>query len=574
VKVLFAMMHPGYMRYYHGALRALARRGHAIHLVFDIPHKQARDRLERRLVEEFPGQVTIGPAPQRTDEWEALARALTWGMDYLRYLQPGYRDRVRLRVRVEVVMHPTFRDVAQRLPTWGVRLLQSGIRIAYDAVPVSDAYLAAIREQGPDLVLVTPLVTQGAAFQSEYVRAGKALGLPVGYCVASWDNLTTKGLIRGEPDRVFLWNEIQRQEAVELHRTPRDRVVMTGAQLFDDWFAQRPRLDRAAFCRQVGLDPGRPFLLYMCSSNFMAPNEPPFTLRWIDALRRASDPRLRELGVLIRPYPEHTAPWRRVDLAALDNVAIWPREGAYPLTDDSRADFYDSVHHSEAVVGVNTSALIETAILGRPALTVLAEEFRNSQEGTVHFHYLRRDHGGFVEVASTLDAHLSQLSAALADRDVTARQVRGFVERFVRPHGLDRPATPIWVEAVERLAAERRRAAPAPSASRRVLRRVLAPLAQRVDRVRAGPAFRDHVEQWKWASRKAEEIGGDPLEVWQRLQAERRDTVPGGLTRYVVSRARRHIARRFQKLAGRVGKGATRLQRRVRRAIGGTGVES
>ena len=44
--------------------------------------------------------------------------------------------------------------------------------------------------------------------------------------------------------------------------------------------------------------------------------------------------------------------------------------------------------HSAAVVGLNTSAMIEAAIVGRPVLTVLLPEFRDNQEGTVHFHYL------------------------------------------------------------------------------------------------------------------------------------------------------------------------------------------
>ena len=40
---------------------------------------------------------------------------------------------------------------------------------------------------------------------------------------------------RVAPDRVFLWNDRQRDEACELHGVPADRVVVTGAQLFDQF---------------------------------------------------------------------------------------------------------------------------------------------------------------------------------------------------------------------------------------------------------------------------------------------------------------------------------------------------
>lgn len=566
MRVFFALMHPGYMRYYYGALRALAARGHHIDLVFDIPEKQAKDRLEIRLREDFPEQVTISGAPRRTDEWEGLCRALAWGMDYLRYFTPTYRDTPRLRLRVEVVMHPTFRQIVKALPPWGVSLAGRAVRTAYDAVPVSEEYTAFIASRSPDLVLVAPLITQGASFQSEYVRAARHLGLPVGYCVASWDNLSTKGLIRGNPDRVILWNETQEREAIEMHRIPSSRIVKTGAQLFDDWFAQQPSTTREEFCRKVGLRSDRPFLLYMCSSNFMAPNEPPFTLRWLEALRRSPNPALRDLGVLVRPYPEHFAPWTRVDVSKYENFAIWPRDGSYPLTADTRAHFFDSVHHSVAVVGVNTSALIETAIIGRAALTVLAPEFKASQQGTLHFHYLLKRNGGFLEMASDLPEHLDQLADVLAHQDAIRQQIAAFVHRFVRPRGLDRPATPFWVETVEDLGRTGPHAPAAVPLTARALRPLLRRMARRVNTVRSGNAWKVHAEQWKVASRRAEEIGGDPLEVWAAMQAESGASESRGLAGLVVARVRERAGRRVQKTIGRVNKSLSRLTKRVRRA--------
>ncbi len=94
--------------------------------------------------------------------------------------------------------------------------------------------------------------------------------------------------------------------------------------------------------------------------------------------------------------------------------------------------------------------MIEAAIVGKSVLTVLAPEF--AQEGTLHFHYLLEENGGFLNVASSLEEHLSQLGGVLDREDSDAQQRLRFVESFVRPHGLDRPATPILADAVEELA--------------------------------------------------------------------------------------------------------------------------
>ena len=86
----------------------------------------------------------------------------------------------------------------------------------------------------------------------------------------SWDNLSTKGALHEWPDLMFVWNERQRQEAAELHDFPADRVVVAGAPRFDEFFALESRVPREAFFAPLGLDPGRPALLYLCSSRFIA----------------------------------------------------------------------------------------------------------------------------------------------------------------------------------------------------------------------------------------------------------------------------------------------------------------
>ena len=120
--------------------------------------------------------------------------------------------------------------------------------------------------------------------------------------VASWDNLTGKGLIRVVPDRVLVWNNVQAEEAVAMHGIPRDRVVATGAPKFDEWFERRPSSSREELAR-VGLAPG-PYVLYACSSAFIAPDEVPFVARWLAAVR-APSPALGEVGVLVRPHPQN-----------------------------------------------------------------------------------------------------------------------------------------------------------------------------------------------------------------------------------------------------------------------------
>jgi hypothetical protein len=120
--------------------------------------------------------------------------------------------------------------------------------------------------------------------------------------------------------------------------------------------------------------------------------------------------------------------------------------------------------------------MVEAAILRKPVLSLLTPEFAGTQEGTLHFHYLLPENGGFLRIANSLDAHVEQLREVLRDPAATRAQTTGFVERFLRPHGLERPATPILADAFEQLARTGR--APArETIGTRLLRIVLRPLA-------------------------------------------------------------------------------------------------
>jgi hypothetical protein len=120
--------------------------------------------------------------------------------------------------------------------------------------------------------------------------------------------------------------------------------------------------------------------------------------------------------------------------------------------------------------------MVEGAILGKPVLSLLTPEFAGTQEGTLHFHYLLPENGGFLRVANTLDAHEAQLADALANPAAVRKQSERFVGGFLRPRGLATPCTPFLADAFES-AASRRPAPRRESIGTKLLRLIVFPLA-------------------------------------------------------------------------------------------------
>jgi hypothetical protein len=480
-RILFVMLQPGFIRYYEDALLALAADGHHVHLAFEIDRdKLGESALARRLAA-ASSHITIGAAPPRVESvrdflarsdrtatrsgrgraagvsrreeaWASLATTVRLLGDTLRFFDPVFAQAVRLRERAEKRLPRIYLPLVHGIAGAGStvrRWFAAALRGIESTIPTESAIDRFFGEHDPDLLLVTPLIELGSQ-QVDYVKCARRRGVRSALCVASWDNLTSKGLMRVVPDHVVVWNSTQTREAVELHGADPAHVITTGAQVFDRWFSERPSRSREEFCRAVGLDPSRPFVLYVGSSVFIAPDEVPFASRWLAALRGSTTPVVAGAGALIRPHPANARQWQALDVTRWTNVALWPAVAADPTSADAQRDYFDSLYHSAAVVGINTSAQIEAAIVGRPVLTIEAPEFGHSQGGTLHFHHLVS--GGAVRAARTLDEHVHHLAEVLSGVDAGAAAREAFVRSFVRPHGIDAAASPRFAAEIGRLA--------------------------------------------------------------------------------------------------------------------------
>jgi hypothetical protein len=451
VRILFLVHNLGKTRHFEGVIRGLTARGHTVVLAAARKRKPLKPT---KTLHDDPRIEVISCPTRRVDEYRDVATPLRRARDYVRFLDERYARATKLAARAADYAPEGWSQAVDRHPWlrrhW--RLSRAILELAESALPPDRYFELFLKAERADLLLVTPLVDFGS-YQTDYVKAAHRIGLPVAFLPFSWDNLTNRGLIRVPPDRVIVWNEIQKREAVEMHGVPADRVIATGAPRFDDFFAMRPATSRAEFCAAAGIDPERPFVLYTCSSNFVAPREVEFVRRWVVELRRAADERVRACGVLVRPHPAHQEQWEAVDFSDLPGAAVW----SHKLAVQADQGLYDSLHHCAAVVGLNTSAMIEAAIVGRPVFTIADPEFAGGQQGTLHFWYLLKEHGGIVRMAGDFGEHFSQVAAVLRGDTGFQEDCLRFVQAFVRPRGLDKPAAPLMVDAIEETGRIRKR---------------------------------------------------------------------------------------------------------------------
>jgi len=239
-----------------------------------------------------------------------------------------------------------------------------------------------LRSVGAGVVVASPANSRRPV-EADFLFAALKLGLPTAIPVLSWDNLSTKGLLPFRPSLVLAWNQEHAREARDIHGIAARRIVRTGSPFFDKWFdGDGLRAPRDGFMRGLGLDPARPVLLYLGSSQNIARNESWLVKDLVAALR--ADARLGDVQVLVRPHPANDS--MIADLRDQPGVACL--DSQVPFSDEALATLMNVLAHAFAVVGINTSGLVDAIVLDRPCFSIATDRYRDTHLEAAHFRHM------------------------------------------------------------------------------------------------------------------------------------------------------------------------------------------
>ena len=459
-RFVFVLRNILYVRNFEWPIRAMAKAGHHITVILGDRNETSVDAEQQveRLQRDLGDRISVESTAAKLGRQRRLVTDIQSARDILFYTGEHYEQAAFARERIVVKATPVARFLFARELFRSPRIstrTKAFLKSLYDAVPADEAITRKLRALNPDVLIISPLIDI-RTLQLYWVKAAKNLRIRTVLSVASWDNLTNKSCIQDMPDKVLVWNEVQKEEATRLHGVPAGDVIVTGAQLYDHWFNRAPSMSYADFCARFSFDPDALLFLYTGSSVSIARDESGFVKEWLARLRSNSDPRLKNANVLIRPHPLNQAGLVAADFSAYGKVAVHPKSGGFPVTESAQNEYFDALYHCAAVIGINTSAIVEAAILDKQSFTIETPEFQNTQSGTLHFFHLTGS--GILRQSASFDAHIAELVQALDSSSENKKARDQFVESFLRPHGRERAATPIFVSQLEAIAQ-----APAPA---------------------------------------------------------------------------------------------------------------
>ncbi len=446
MRILYALRSSDHFSYQETIIRELCLLGHSVHFTYDKKWSKSTAGIQNVL--KTNPNFKIYEFIYRTNFWRPIIFFMRELRSYASYLRR--KDQSNYYSRRWYSYQPYWLNrLIHVFPLINKWIASEGMDKFFTwfegIVPSDRKIVESISKLSPDVVIVSPINLRFSE-EVEYLKAAKKMGIPTVGIVLSWDNLTTKGLFHIIPDLLLVWNQAHANEAVTVHHVREDRIVLTGAPVFDKWFGiEDLLLSRRDFCRRVGLNPDFPYIVYLGSSKNIARDETWLVAELGDALSKSSLPHLKEMQILVRPHPANAEIYQTV---TSDKTVVWPKEGSLPDSTATLQDFYNTLKHSVATVGINTSGMIDAIINDIPGIAFVSVRYQETQEQAVHFKHLSQAKA--LEEVVTIEECLQAISALYNGEDLRRDARNDFIRSFIRPFGLETSAGKITALAVDR----------------------------------------------------------------------------------------------------------------------------
>ncbi|MEK7641167.1 MAG: hypothetical protein AAB389_04190 [Patescibacteria group bacterium] len=128
-------------------------------------------------------------------------------------------------------------------------------------------FIFYIEKYQPSLVFSTDITDRSTGESDiDLIREARHRGIPVIGMVRSWDNLTSRGIIRQVPDKILLHNEILKNECVKYHGISPEKIIVTGIPHYDNYLKVE-KLSREEFYQPLGLDPRKKTVFFVVTAD-------------------------------------------------------------------------------------------------------------------------------------------------------------------------------------------------------------------------------------------------------------------------------------------------------------------
>lgn len=229
----------------------------------------------------------------------------------------------------------------------------------------------------PNLVLVTRVLNYSLDYP--LLRRAVAEKIPVISLVSSWDNLTSKAFFPFSIDSIVVWNNVLKNEAIDLFDFPDEKIFVSGIPRYDLLFKRTGFGSKENFFKTLNLDLNKKLIIYGTGSqqtgrtsiDNISP-EPEIVTFIADAIR---DKKIEKpVQLMVRLHPQ-AAPSEYEELMNRQDVLVHIpgkltsfQDRLFSEQDD--IELGESMLYADVVINLASTVTIDAAVFDTPIICI------------------------------------------------------------------------------------------------------------------------------------------------------------------------------------------------------------
>jgi hypothetical protein len=376
-----------------------------------------------QFVREFerPRVTVIDQPPHQPTGLEARLLAIVQAS----YLSKGQTESVRIRL-AEARANGIIRWLALKGAIGRVLVepfTRNGSRYALSDRLVSHPVIEQLFDQYQPVLVVA--ANPGLVFSEvPLLRTARRRGVRSMAIDPSWDNFTNKLIPVRHVDRLVVWNDIMKEQAIALHGYSADAIRVAGAPQFDSHF--RARTPRPEFFKRIGADPSRKLIALTTTPRSLYSHHDHVLRTLVAAM---SSGQLVNAQVLVRLHPRDefdayreftNLPHVIIEKPFRDTVKV--ADGlAIDVMPEHQTHLGDTLCHADVVVNVASTISIEACIFDTPVVNINFDGpgdtpyVKSARRYYSFTHYVNITSRHAVRVAASADELVNAVVAYLAN---------------------------------------------------------------------------------------------------------------------------------------------------------------
>jgi hypothetical protein len=221
---------------------------------------------------------------------------------------------------------------------------------------------------GPDVVFVTDIFGEVDVLM---LKNAKFFGVRSVGMVRSWDNTTTKHLLRVFPNLIIVANEIMKDELKRFHGYD-NLVRYCGFPQFEPYLRFRP-ISRNKFAEKFRLEKGKKIVLFFPAGDKFIDTDPQICEILLQAQKKGEISQNVQFLVSLHPHntlhPERFSEGYNLRIVQLGiKLSGKPKDIVFSKNDVEALG--NMIYHSDVIINVLSSTLLDAACFGKPVITI------------------------------------------------------------------------------------------------------------------------------------------------------------------------------------------------------------